>query len=142
MAPASRQSAATKSNKSSSGWAAPASNTNTQPQHIPFQESHRVECNKPDCDELFATEKEMKNHKKYSPTHFYCKRCDVDCKDWEDLTKHKVDMMAPFIEGKIQASEDNMPKHIVCEFCGEDFKSFGGRKIHRRTVRTSKKTQH
>jgi hypothetical protein len=34
-------------------------------------------------------------------------------------------------------NKDEQPNHIVCEFCGEDFKSFGGRKRHRDQVSSS-----
>ncbi|KAF2165236.1 hypothetical protein M409DRAFT_67484 [Zasmidium cellare ATCC 36951] len=103
----------------------------TEVQHVPFQESHQVKCTHSDCEKLFETDKEMRRHKRDNPQHFYCYKCDVDCEDWEDLTRHKVDMMAPFLERRVIATDDNKPKHIVCEFCGEDFKSFGGRKLHR-----------
>ncbi|KAK4505387.1 hypothetical protein PRZ48_003350 [Zasmidium cellare] len=107
------------------------SNADTELQHVPFQESHQIKCNNADCEQLFETEKKMRQHKRDDPSHFYCYKCDVDCEDWEDLTRHKVDMMAPYLERRIKATDDDKPKHIVCEFCGEDFKSFGGRKLHR-----------
>lgn len=75
----------------------------------------------------------MKNHKIETPEHYYCKKCDVDCDDWDELLQHKVDMMAPFIEGRKRV-RDEKPRHIVCEFCGENFKSFDGRKLHRTQV--------
>lgn len=120
--------------RASAGWAAASQSDNTAKQHVPYQETHRIRCTKPDCEMLFATEKQMRKHKRDDPEHFYCYKCDVDCDDWEDLTRHKVDMMAPYIERRIIATPDDMPKHIVCEFCGEDFKSIGGRKLHRETV--------
>lgn len=80
------------------------------------------------CQHRFETEKEMKIHKKYAEDHYYCKKCNVDCADWEDLTAHKVDAMAPHLEKRIKGV--TIP-HIVCEFCGQDFESFGGRKTHR-----------
>lgn len=58
-------------------WNAPADNTKT----LPF------ECTIPECIMRFATLKEMKLHKEAAPDHFYCKKCDVDCKDWDDLTQ-------------------------------------------------------
>ncbi|CAK3795614.1 hypothetical protein CB0940_02692 [Lecanosticta acicola] len=102
----------------------------TDIEHTPYQELP-FECTYPECPHRFETLKGMQRHKKYYADHYYCKRCDVDCDSWEELTAHKVDNMAPYVEGKIQPTPDNMPDHIVCEFCGEDFKSFGGRKIHR-----------
>lgn len=100
---------------------------------MPYQELP-IECTYDWCQHRFASVKEMKRHKRYDPEHFYCRRCDVDCEDWDDLTRHKVDNMAPYVEHKKKATEDDMPAHIVCEFCGEDFRSFGGRKIHREQV--------
>jgi len=80
----------------------------------------------------FATEAEMKAHKIREPSHSYCKKCDVDCDDWEDLTQHEVEMMTSWLEGHHKhGCRDESPKHIVCEFCGMDFKSFGGRRMHR-----------
>ena len=93
-----------------------------------------VKCTYPDCMKYFKTEKEMKGHKLLEPEHNYCKKCNVDCKDWEDLIQHKVMAMTPFLEGRMKHNEDENPKHIVCEFCGVDFKSFGGRKRHREQV--------
>jgi ribosomal protein L24E len=88
----------------------------------------------------FETEKDMKYHKKYDPSHNYCKRCGVDCLDWEDLTQHKVEKMQPWLDGKMRDNKDESPAHIVCEFCGEDFKSFGGRKKHRDTYHQAEQT--
>ncbi|KAK5115847.1 hypothetical protein LTR85_009441 [Meristemomyces frigidus] len=82
------------------------------------------------CNKHFNTEKEMKTHKLSEPEHNYCKKCDIDCKSWDDLTQHKVSMMSEFMHDKDRLPESS-PKHITCEFCGEDFKSFGGRKKHR-----------
>lgn len=53
---------------------------------------------------------------KNDPTHFYCKKCDFDGKDWEDSTKHKVEGMKPFL-----AHPPAKGKHIVCERCGDTF---------------------
>lgn len=105
-----------------------------------------VECTYSDCGKHFAMEKEMKKHKVVDPAHDYCKKCDVDCADWEALVQHKIDAMSPWLEGKMteyvkNAPRDEIgevkipsPKHIVCEFCGIDFRSFGGRKMHRSQV--------
>ena len=93
-----------------------------------------VQCTYPDCTKYFETEKEMKRHKLDEPEHNYCKKCDVDCKDWEHLTQHKVEAMLPWLDGRMKHNHDESPMHIVCEFCGIDFKSFGGRKKHRETV--------
>lgn len=93
-----------------------------------------VKCTYSDCSKYFETEKLMKAHKLAEPEHNYCKKCNVDCKDWEHLTLHKVAAMQPFLDGKMKDNPDELPKHIVCEFCGIDFKSFGGRKLHREQV--------
>ena len=85
------------------------------------------------CQHRFPDKQSMIAHKISDPTHFYCKRCKVDCEDWQSLVDHKVDMMAPFIEGR-KKIRDEKPMHIVCEFCGEDYKSFDGRKRHRAMV--------
>jgi hypothetical protein len=97
------------------------------------KERKKIACTYSFCKQLFETIDGMRGHKAYAPDHFYCKKCDVDCEDWEDLTRHKVDQMAPFIEGRLKI-RDEKPKHIVCEFCGENFKSFGGRISHRELV--------
>ncbi|KAI5367913.1 Putative Zinc finger C2H2-type [Septoria linicola] len=89
-----------------------------------------VPCTYSSCQHRFPSVKAMQAHKVDDPEHFYCKKCDVDCDDWESLTKHKVDKMAPFVEGRKRV-RDEKPIHIVCEFCGESFKSFDGRKLHR-----------
>lgn len=90
-----------------------------------------VPCTYPDCAHSFDSIREMKQHKVDCSTHFYCKTCDVDCESWVDFTQHKVDAMAPYLQS---SKKKGTPKHIVCEFCGEDFKSFGGREIHRKRV--------
>lgn len=91
----------------------------------------RVKCTYGDCSKRFATEKEMKRHKVDATEHFYCKKCNVDCVDWDEFVRHKVDAMWPWLDGRMRDNKDESPKHIVCEFCGQDFKSFGGRKLHR-----------
>ncbi|CZT18982.1 uncharacterized protein RCC_04827 [Ramularia collo-cygni] len=99
---------------------------------VPYQQKS-FSCNVEGCQHFFDTLEEMKQHKKYDPEHFYCKKCDFDAEDWDDLTRHKVENMVPYIEGakgRVKPLDDDL-KHITCEFCGEDFKSFGGRKRHR-----------
>ena len=97
-------------------------------------EETRVECTYYFCRKAFPNEKQMKRHKKAEPDHFYCKKCDVDCKDWEDELQHKVNAMQPFLENRMKDEPDAKLMHIVCEFCGKDFGSFGGRKLHRQQV--------
>jgi hypothetical protein len=58
----------------------------------PLEPIRAVKCNIDGCYQSFDSEKEMKRHKLDDPTHFYCKKCDVDCKDWVDLIEHKVDL--------------------------------------------------
>ncbi|KAI7707457.1 hypothetical protein KC353_g11625 [Hortaea werneckii] len=89
-----------------------------------------VKCTYPTCEKTFDCQKDMKRHKLYDPDHDYCKRCDVDCDSYDDLTQHKVSMMADFWADKDRKPGDS-PAHITCEFCGMDFKSFGGRRKHR-----------
>lgn len=91
-----------------------------------------VKCTYLECRYTFSTEKEMKAHKKAD--HEYCRRCDYDAEDWDDLLAHKVDSMAPYVVGDRRYDKVKEPRHIVCEFCGEDFKSFGGRDLHRTRV--------
>ena len=74
----------------------------------------------------------MKHHKAEDPAHDYCSKCDVDCDDWDDLIRHKVRAMEPWLATPRPAGS---PRHIVCEFCGEDLKSLRGRETHRREVR-------
>lgn len=93
-----------------------------------------VKCTYIRCENRFATVKDMKRHKQCATDHFYCKKCDVDCLDWAALTEHKVEAMRPWLEGQMGDRPDEHPNHIVCEFCGEDFRSFGGRKGHREQV--------
>jgi len=100
-----------------------------------------VNCTYSDCDKRFKTEKDMKRHKLHAPEHDYCKKCDVDCEDWADLTQHKATMMAEYIYDR-NRDEDESPKHITCEFCGEDFKSFGGRKAHRTQMHPADQSLH
>jgi len=101
-----------------------------------------VECTYSDCQKHFATEKLMKAHKLEDPSHNYCKRCDLDFQDWEDFTEHKVNMMAPWLSGRSRPDASESPKHIVCEFCGQDFKSFGGRRLHRTQNHQAEQTIH
>lgn len=93
-----------------------------------------IKCTYAKCSKRFDTEKEMKYHKLDEPDHFYCKKCDFDGKDDQELKLHKVATMQPWVEGRMKQNKDESPKHIVCEFCGMDFKSFGGRRIHRDQV--------
>ncbi|GAB7347279.1 hypothetical protein MBLNU459_g3366t1 [Dothideomycetes sp. NU459] len=90
------------------------------------------------CFNSFASEEQMINHKKRDH-EFYCKKCASDGVDWEDDLRHKINDMTDVIyrgrrlinnDGKVKRSF----KHIVCEFCGEDFKSLGGRDLHKKQM--------
>lgn len=110
-------------------------------EYKPFQE-RTIKCSYEDCEQRFETLKGMQRHKKYDANHHYCKRCDIDFDSWEELKAHKIEDMAPFVEGKKEPTPEHMPKHIVCEFCGMDFKSFGGRKIHRDQMHKAEQNVH
>jgi len=55
-----------------------------------------LKCTYSDCQKHFETVKDMKSHKKYTDEHDYCKPCDIDFKDWESFTQHKVSLMVRF----------------------------------------------
>lgn len=101
-----------------------------QRQEVECASEPNWKCTYPSCQKFFDCEKTMKRHKLSDPEHNYCKKCDVDCESWEELVQHKVNLMQKFWSDKTKQAGDQ-PKHITCEFCGEDFKSFGGRKTHR-----------
>ena len=113
-----------------------------------------VPCTYPQCSERFDSVSAMKRHKIATVEHEYCEKCDKDCDDYESLILHKVQAMAPWLEGESPLTflpnnrivahvhlgpEDErnqkLTKHIVCEFCGKDFASFGGRRLHVSQVR-------
>jgi hypothetical protein len=101
---------------------------------VPLDPIRAIKCNIEGCFQSFGTLQEMKRHKLDDPTHFYCKKCNVDCDSWADLIEHKVDGMAPWLECKPEDRPKGNPPHICCEFCGEDFRSLGGRMLHRERV--------
>lgn len=78
----------------------------------------------------------MKEHK-YMTHPFYCKRCDKDFDNYDDSQHHKVASMADVLTGERKDEKKKKFKHIVCEFCGEEFKSLGGRKLHQQQVSLS-----
>ncbi|GAB7345675.1 hypothetical protein MBLNU457_3958t2 [Dothideomycetes sp. NU457] len=95
-----------------------------------------VACTYKWCDETFDTEKAMKEHKTGAKGHYYCKRCDYTATSWETLLEHKVEQMQPYLFGiKTLTKEDKKNgiriMHIVCEFCGEEFKTWTSREKHR-----------
>lgn len=34
----------------------------------------------------------------------------------------------------MRGKREVLPKHIVCEFCGQEYKTFGARRMHREQV--------
>lgn len=73
-------------------------------------------CTYNDCTLGFMRAKELKTHKQDS--HYYCRLCDEDFGDFNDLLCHKLEN----------------EEHICCCVCGEDFRSEGGRDRHERQV--------
>ena len=69
-------------------------------------------CTYKNCNLGFDSFKALQSHK--VENHEYCKMCDHDCDDFQDLLDHKM----------------LSPKHITCHVCGEDFRSGGGRDGH------------
>ncbi|GAM88897.1 hypothetical protein ANO11243_069310 [Dothideomycetidae sp. 11243] len=96
--------------------------------------SSSVQCTYRGCSEVFTSEKDMKNHKYYDPKHHYCRKCDYDAADWNDMLDHKIAAMAPFLIGDLRDAKGQRKTHLCCEFCGEDFKSSQGRMDHRREM--------
>lgn len=97
----------------------------------------KVKCTYKGCTKTFENENEMKKHKRWEDSHDYCHRCDYDGKDYDDLLKHKVSAMAPYLIGHLRHLRHKHMKHIVCEFCGQEFGSLDGRKGHRQQVSAS-----
>ena len=92
-----------------------------------------VWCTYPGCGHRFSTNDQMKKHKQ-NKHEFYCKKCDYDGLNWDDLLGHKVEDMIPWLVGEKKHWKPKLLKHIVCEFCGMDFKSLGGRDLHKKQV--------
>ncbi|KAK5736219.1 hypothetical protein LTR17_007559 [Elasticomyces elasticus] len=90
-----------------------------------------IKCTYSKCMKRFDTVEEMQGHKRYADEHDYCKKCDIDFPDWEALHQHKVTKMDTFFRNRFDLPANVQPEHITCEFCGQDFRSFGGRKAHR-----------
>ncbi|PGG96087.1 hypothetical protein AJ80_09875 [Polytolypa hystricis UAMH7299] len=74
----------------------------------------RFPCTFAGCLRVFDSLKALKGHKKTTPEHEYCFRCDLDFADEDQILIHKI--------------ESN--KHIACPLCGAEFKSEGGRNGH------------
>jgi len=95
-----------------------------------------VKCTYGWCDETFDSEKVMKEHKAHAKDHYYCKRCDYTAVSWETLLEHKVEQMQPYLFSIKTLTKDDKKNgirimHIVCEFCGEEFKTWTVREKHR-----------
>lgn len=73
-------------------------------------------CTYETCTRGFMNKKAFKDHKEQE--HAYCRECDEDYEDGEELLKHKV----------------NSKNHICCGICGQDFRSESGRDKHVRQV--------
>ncbi|KAL1297702.1 hypothetical protein AAFC00_006250 [Neodothiora populina] len=95
-----------------------------------------VGCTYKGCARLFDTKQDMIDHKRAQVDHpYYCKICRMDCIDWEDSLNHKVHEMLISLELRRDYKDPQNKrvfKHIVCEFCGLDFKSLGGRDLHKK----------
>jgi len=95
-----------------------------------------IKCTYGNCRETFSSEKLVKEHKVNARDHHYCKRCDHDADSWETLLEHKVKEMQPYLFGIKTLTKDDKKNgirimHIVCEFCGEEFKAWTAREKHR-----------
>ena len=104
--------------------------------NVPLDSIRAVPCTIEGCYQSFDSDKQMRYHKRDDPDHFYCYKCNVDIEPqtWAAFVEHKVEAMAPWIECRKDRRPEGSPQHLVCEFCGEDFKSLGGRLRHRDMV--------
>lgn len=94
-------------------------------------------CTYPDCAHSYDTWYEMKQHVKDKTIHpGYCDVCKFHGTDSEDLRYHKIqEMSAAFASPDLDGCKrKKVFKHVVCEFCGMDFGSLGGRELHQRRV--------
>ncbi|EFR04786.1 hypothetical protein MGYG_07793 [Nannizzia gypsea CBS 118893] len=80
----------------------------------PSSSSRAFPCPYEGCLQAFASAGQLVNHKKFTPDHEYCERCDEDFKFEEDLLLHKM----------------KSSRHIICPICFDDFRSEGGRDMH------------
>lgn len=94
--------------------AAPSMNSGTAAKSA--KHSSRFPCSYEDCTQGYERERELKVHK--HENHNYCRVCDEDFDNDEELLYHKI------------TSEF----HICCCVCGDDFHSEGGRDRHQRQV--------
>lgn len=76
-------------------------------------------CTYENCTRGFMNKKAFKDHKEEQ--HDYCRDCDEDYDNWDNLLEHKL----------------NSDNHICCGVCGQDFRSESGRDKHVRQVRHS-----
>lgn len=92
-----------------------------------------VKCTYTDCSNTQDNDYLMMKHK-YTEHQFYCKRCDYDATSWDEELDHRVTTMIPCLYYPPEKGFTRHFKHIVCEFCGEEFKSLSGRKLHQKKV--------
>ena len=74
-------------------------------------------CSYDDCSMGFKDINALRKHK-YEDHDGWCKLCDVDTEGYEAFLEHKKESM----------------RHIVCVWCGKDFRSESGRDYHERQV--------
>ena len=106
---------------------APGKNQNTEPSAKmdagkatrSIKYNSNFPCTYEHCTRGFMNKKAFKDHKEEE--HDYCRDCDKDYDNWDELLEHKM----------------NSDNHICCGVCGQDFRSESGRDKHVRQVRRS-----
>ena len=69
------------------------------------------------CSAAFDKLNLLKSHKKHTPSHDFCPKCEEDFDSWDALTSHK-------------ATDKRHEKEPICKSCGEEFKSVSGMRRH------------
>ena len=110
-------------NKSSKKGSRNDPTLNAGPAAKPAKWASRFPCTYDDCDRGFTEEKALRRHK--AADHFYCRLCDEDCEDFDDLLYHKLESL----------------EHICCCVCGQDFSTDPGRDRHEKQVSRSYSTE-
>ncbi len=87
-------------------------------------QSELYACTFPECNASFATQGQLKRHKKSTPEHDYCGICDEDFEDDQAFLIHKIEST----------------KHIVCPMCSKDFRSEEGQQLHIKQVSVNRYT--
>ncbi|KAF2087359.1 hypothetical protein K490DRAFT_65750 [Saccharata proteae CBS 121410] len=82
---------------------------------VPLDQLKRHKCSKEGCAASYDELKDLWRHMEREVDHDYCDKCKHLAVDWDDLVEHKI---------------KSPTAHIACKFCGEDFKSAGGRDRH------------